>query len=104
MSFRPQLKKSHPCEYNDTHPRRIGDNYILCQYFLLKEIMNYKLNCYNYLHYMNLKCYYLCNWRQRHMKKHAFLIIAHNNEVNLINLIKSIDFDCNDIYIHIDKK
>lgn len=38
------------------------------------------------------------------MKKHAFLIIAHNNEVNLINLIKSIDFDCNDIYIHIDKK
>ena len=32
------------------------------------------------------------------MKKHAFLIIAHNNEVNLINLIKSIDFDCNDIY------
>ncbi len=36
--------------------------------------------------------------------KHAFLIIAHNNEKNLINLIKSIDHDNNDIFIHIDKK
>ena len=38
------------------------------------------------------------------MKKHAFLIIAHSNEDDLINLIKSIDFEYNDIYIHIDKK
>lgn len=38
------------------------------------------------------------------MKKHAFLIIAHSNEDNLINLIKSIDFEYNDIFIHIDKK
>ncbi len=38
------------------------------------------------------------------MKKHAFLLIAHNNEDDLINLIKSIDFEYNDIFIHIDKK
>lgn len=38
------------------------------------------------------------------MSKHALLIIAHSNEKNLINLIKSIDFYDNYIYIHLDKK
>lgn len=38
------------------------------------------------------------------MSKHAFLIIAHCNEKNLINLIKSIDFQDNHIFIHLDKK
>lgn len=40
----------------------------------------------------------------RIMKRHAFLIIAHSNEDDLINLVKSVDFEFNDIYIHIDKK
>ena len=38
------------------------------------------------------------------MKRHAFLIVAHSNEDDLINLVKSVDFEFNDIYIHIDKK
>lgn len=38
------------------------------------------------------------------MKKHAFLIIAHTCENDLINLVKSIDFEYNDIFIHADKK
>ncbi len=35
---------------------------------------------------------------------HAFLIICHSSEDDLINLIKSIDFEYNDIFIHVDKK
>lgn len=38
------------------------------------------------------------------MKKHAYLIIAHNNFYTLERLLKLIDDDRNDIYIHIDKK
>ena len=38
------------------------------------------------------------------MKKHAYLIIAHNNFYILERLLKLIDDDRNDIYIHIDKK
>lgn len=36
--------------------------------------------------------------------KHAFLIIAHNNREQLINLVKLLDDPLNDIYIHIDLK
>ncbi|MGX7125214.1 beta-1,6-N-acetylglucosaminyltransferase [Enterococcus viikkiensis] len=38
------------------------------------------------------------------MSKHAFLIIAHHKPKLLTNLIKQIDHEDNDIYIHIDKK
>lgn len=38
------------------------------------------------------------------MKKHAYLIIAHNQFALLKELLKSIDDERNDIYIHIDKK
>lgn len=38
------------------------------------------------------------------MDKHAYLIIAHNNFYILENLIKLLDDERNDIYIHIDKK
>lgn len=41
---------------------------------------------------------------EQHSTKHAFLIIAHNRENDLINLIKSVDDVDNDIFIHIDKK
>lgn len=37
-------------------------------------------------------------------KKQAYLIIAHNNFEILEYLIKLIDYEKNDIYIHIDKK
>jgi hypothetical protein len=36
--------------------------------------------------------------------KHAFLIIAHNNWWQLKQLIKALDYESNDIYVHIDKK
>ena len=36
--------------------------------------------------------------------KHAFLIMAHNNFEILNALIKVLDDENNDIYIHIDKK
>lgn len=36
--------------------------------------------------------------------KHAWLIIAHNNISQLLKLIKFLDHDCNDIFIHMDKK
>lgn len=36
--------------------------------------------------------------------KHAYLIIAHDNFENLYYLIKALDFEKNDIYVHIDKK
>lgn len=36
--------------------------------------------------------------------KHAWLIIAHNNISQLLKLIKFLDRDCNDIFIHMDKK
>lgn len=36
--------------------------------------------------------------------KHAYLIIAHNNPNQLKLLLKCIDYQLNDIYIHIDKK
>lgn len=38
------------------------------------------------------------------MRKHAYLIIAHNNFYVLEKLIRLIDDERNDIYIHIDKK
>ncbi len=38
------------------------------------------------------------------MKKHAYLIIAHNNFVILKKLIVMLDNSLNDIFIHIDKK
>ena len=38
------------------------------------------------------------------MQKHAYLIIAHNNFNLLKTLLKLIDDERNDIYIHIDKK
>lgn len=38
------------------------------------------------------------------MNKHAYLIIAHNEEYILEKLIKLIDFSNNDIYLHLDKK
>lgn len=36
--------------------------------------------------------------------KHAFLIIAHNNWRQLKQLIKCLDSDNHDIYVHIDRK
>lgn len=38
------------------------------------------------------------------MEKHAYMIIAHNNFKILEKLIKLLDDERNDIYIHIDKK
>lgn len=38
------------------------------------------------------------------MKKHAYLIIAHNNFDVLEKLLKMLDFKYHDIYMHIDKK
>ncbi|ALV21388.1 MAG: beta-1,6-N-acetylglucosaminyltransferase [Carnobacterium sp.] len=38
------------------------------------------------------------------MKKHAYLIIAHNQFATLEKLIELLDDERNDIYIHIDKK
>ena len=38
------------------------------------------------------------------MQKHAYLILAHNEFVLLEKLIKFLDDERNDIYIHIDKK
>lgn len=37
-------------------------------------------------------------------KKHAYLIIAHNNFNQLKKLLELLDYEKNDIYIHIDKK
>ncbi|MBQ8885924.1 MAG: glycosyl transferase [Clostridia bacterium] len=36
--------------------------------------------------------------------KHAYLIIAHNQFELLISLLKALDYEQNDIYLHIDKK
>lgn len=38
------------------------------------------------------------------MAKHAYLIIAHNNFSVLEKLLEMLDYEKNDIYIHIDKK
>ena len=38
------------------------------------------------------------------INKHAYLIIAHNNFYILEKLIQLLDYEKNDIYIHIDKK
>ena len=38
------------------------------------------------------------------LKKHAYLIMAHNNFYVLNKLILLLDDERNDIYIHIDKK
>lgn len=38
------------------------------------------------------------------MKKHAFLIIAHKDDIVFRTLIKLLDVEENDIYIHMDKK
>lgn len=38
------------------------------------------------------------------LKKHAYLIMAHNHWEQLIKLLNLLDDDRNDIYIHIDKK
>ena len=37
------------------------------------------------------------------MKKHAYLIMAHNNPYILKKLLNLIDDKRNDIYLHIDK-
>ncbi len=37
-------------------------------------------------------------------KKHAYLIIAHNNVETLKKIVELLDYELNDIYIHIDKK
>ncbi len=37
-------------------------------------------------------------------KKHAYLIMAHNNFNQLKKLLELLDYEKNDIYIHIDKK
>lgn len=38
------------------------------------------------------------------MSKHAYLIMIHNNKPQVLKLLKCLDYDENDIYIHIDKK
>lgn len=38
------------------------------------------------------------------MKKHAYLIEAHNNYSQLETLLKCLDYEENDIYVHIDAK
>lgn len=38
------------------------------------------------------------------IKKHAYLIIAHTNFDQLQKLVKMLDNDKNDIFIHVDKK
>ncbi len=38
------------------------------------------------------------------MKKHAYMIIAHNEIDSLVHLLKELDDPRNDIYLHIDKK
>ena len=38
------------------------------------------------------------------MKKHAYLIMAHNNFYLLDRLLRLIDDERNDIFLHIDKK
>jgi len=38
------------------------------------------------------------------MRKHAYLIVAHNNFYNLEKLILLLDDERNDIYVHIDKR
>lgn len=38
------------------------------------------------------------------MEKHAYLIMGHNNFYNLKSLLKLLDNDANDIFVHIDKK
>lgn len=40
----------------------------------------------------------------KNIKKHAYLIQAHNNRSQLIRLIHSLDYELNDIYLHIDAK
>lgn len=37
-------------------------------------------------------------------KKHAYLIMAHNNFYILEKLLRLLDDSRNDIYVHIDKK
>ncbi|MCM1461033.1 MAG: beta-1,6-N-acetylglucosaminyltransferase [Bacteroides sp.] len=37
-------------------------------------------------------------------KKHAFLIVAHKNDLTFRTLIKMLDYEYNDIFIHMDKK
>lgn len=36
--------------------------------------------------------------------RHAYLILCHNNFEHLQNLLRALDDDRNDIYIHVDKK
>ena len=35
---------------------------------------------------------------------HAYLIVAHNNPRILVKLLKALDYENNDIFLHIDKK
>ena len=37
-------------------------------------------------------------------KKHAYLIMAHNDFQILIEILKELDHERNDIFLHIDKK
>jgi len=36
------------------------------------------------------------------MGKHAYLIMAHTNMNQLLELVKCLDYEQNDIYIHVD--
>lgn len=38
------------------------------------------------------------------MNKHAYLVMAHNNIEQLIRLVRILDDERNDIYIHLDRK
>lgn len=38
------------------------------------------------------------------MKKHAFLIVAHEEDLTFRTLIQMLDYEYNDIFIHMDKK
>ena len=40
----------------------------------------------------------------RNMNKHAYLVLAHRNWDQLTILLKLLDDNLNDIYLHIDKK
>lgn len=51
-----------------------------------------------------LKMVKLYHNRRRQAMKHAYLILAHNQEKLLIQLLHSLDVKENDIYLHIDKR
>jgi len=36
--------------------------------------------------------------------RHAYMIMAHNQWTLLIHLLKALDYEYNDLYLHLDKK